>query len=65
MPQQTALTIAEQNLNDVWNEHLRAEFSSHSADQTIVTMSANPLLLAPARLREIDLVLVAMLASES
>ena len=44
MPQQTALTIAEQNLNDVWNEHLRAEFSSHSADQTIVTMSANPLI---------------------
>lgn len=35
MPQQTALTSAEQNLNDVWNEHLRAEFSSHSADETI------------------------------
>ena len=44
MPQQTALTPAEQNLNDVWNEHLRAEFSSHSADETIVTMSANPLI---------------------
>ena len=44
MPQQTALTPAEQNLNEVWNEHLRAEFSSHSADETIVTMSANPLI---------------------
>ena len=44
MPQQTALTPAEQNLNAVWNEHLRAEFSSHSPDETIVTMSANPLI---------------------
>jgi hypothetical protein len=38
------VTPAEQNLNDVWNEHLRAEFSSHSADETIVTMSSNPLI---------------------
>ena len=42
MPQQAALTPAEQNLNDVWNEHLRAEFSLHSADEAIVTMSKNP-----------------------
>src|SRR5215475_10551016 len=27
MPQQPALTVDEQKLNDVWNEHLRAEFS--------------------------------------
>src|SRR5215475_9947908 len=26
MPQQPALTVDEQKLNDVWNEHLRAEF---------------------------------------
>ena len=44
MPQQAALTADEQKLNDVWNEHLRAEFSAHSPDETIVTMSANPLI---------------------
>jgi carboxymethylenebutenolidase len=25
-----------------WNEHLRAEFSAHSADETVATMVANP-----------------------
>src|SRR5215813_13396224 len=44
LPQQAALTADEQKLNDVWNEHLRAEFSAHSPDETIVTMSANPLI---------------------
>src|SRR5215467_8365154 len=44
LPQQAALTADEQKLTDVWNEHLRAEFSAHSPDETIVTMSANPLI---------------------
>jgi carboxymethylenebutenolidase len=44
MPQQPALTADEQKLNDVWNEHLRAEFSAHSADEAIATMVANPLV---------------------
>jgi carboxymethylenebutenolidase len=42
MPEQPALTVAAQKLNDVWNEHLRAEFSAHSADEAIATMVANP-----------------------
>ena len=44
MPQQSALTADEQKLNDVWNEHLRAEFNAHSADETVATMVANPLI---------------------
>ena len=44
MTQESALTAVEQKLNDVWNEHLRAEFSAHSPDETIVTMAANPLI---------------------
>ena len=42
MPQQPALTADEQKFNDIWNEHLRAEFSAHSADETVATMVANP-----------------------
>jgi hypothetical protein len=38
--QQPALT--EQKLNDVWNKHLRAEFSAHSSDGTVGTMVSNP-----------------------
>ena len=44
MPQQPPLTADEQKLNDLWNEHLRAEFSAHSADEAIATMVANPLV---------------------
>ena len=44
MPQQAALTVDEQKLNDVWNEHLRAEFNAHSADETVATMVAEPLI---------------------
>jgi hypothetical protein len=44
MTQQPALTADEQKFNDVWNEHLRAEFSAHSADETVATMVANPLI---------------------
>jgi hypothetical protein len=38
MPQEPALTAGEQKLDDVWNEHVRADFSAHSPDETIVTM---------------------------
>jgi len=44
LPQQAALTADEQKLNDVWNEHLRAEFNAHSADETVATMIAEPLI---------------------
>ena len=44
MPQEPALTADEQKLDDVWNEHLRAEFNAHSADETVATMVANPLI---------------------
>ena len=44
MPQQPPLTADEQKLNDLWNEHLRAEFAAHSADEAIATMVANPLV---------------------
>jgi carboxymethylenebutenolidase len=42
MAQPPAFTAEEQTLNDVWNEHLRAEFSAHSADETVATMVAHP-----------------------
>jgi hypothetical protein len=42
MPQEAALTADEQKLNDVWNEHLRAEFAAHSPDEAVATMVANP-----------------------
>jgi len=44
MPQQPASTADEEVLNAVWNEHLRAEFSAHSADETVATMVASPLI---------------------
>jgi carboxymethylenebutenolidase len=44
MPQQSARTADEQKLIDVWDEHLRAEFSAHSPDKAIATMTANPLV---------------------
>jgi carboxymethylenebutenolidase len=37
-----SLTPAEKALSDAWDEHLRAEFAAHSADETIVTMSDVP-----------------------
>jgi carboxymethylenebutenolidase len=42
MAQPPALTANEQHVNDMWNEHLRAEFSAHSADEAIATMVAHP-----------------------
>ena len=44
MLRQSDLTAAEQKLDAVWNEHLRAEFSAHSADETVATMVADPLI---------------------
>lgn len=44
MPPQVALTADEQKLSDAWDEHLRTEFSAHSADEAINTMAANPLI---------------------
>ena len=44
MPQQTLLTTDEKRLNDAWEEHLRTEFSAHSADEAISTMVPNPLV---------------------
>jgi carboxymethylenebutenolidase len=37
-----ALTAAEQQLHDVWNDHLRAECSAHSADTALATMAVYP-----------------------
>src|SRR5262249_11283034 len=42
MSQQSALTAAEQKLNDLWNAHLRAEFDAHSAEEALATMVAHP-----------------------
>ena len=38
------LTSDEQKLSHAWEEHLRTEFSAHSADEAIATMVANPLV---------------------
>jgi carboxymethylenebutenolidase len=37
-PQKPALTPEQQFLNDLWDEHLREEFSTHDAQATIDTM---------------------------
>jgi carboxymethylenebutenolidase len=42
MSQPPALTTDEQQVNDLWNAHLRAEFSAHSADEALATMVAHP-----------------------
>lgn len=44
MTQQLPLTPEQQKLNDAWEEHLRTEFSAHSADDAIATMIPNPLV---------------------
>jgi carboxymethylenebutenolidase len=49
--QHPALTIEEQKLADVWDEHLRAEFQARSEKETLATMVANPRVhLAPVLL---------------
>jgi hypothetical protein len=44
MSQQPALTAEQQKLSDLWDAHLRAEFSAHAPDQAIATMVSNPLV---------------------
>ena len=44
MSQKPTLTAEEQRLNDLWEEHLRTEFTLHSADEAIATMAPNPLV---------------------
>jgi carboxymethylenebutenolidase len=46
LPQYPVLTAEQQKLNDVWNEHMRAEFDAHSADETIAIMVAHPIVNA-------------------
>jgi carboxymethylenebutenolidase len=42
--QQQLLTAEQQKLSDLWDEHVRAEFSAHAPDEAITTMVANPLV---------------------
>jgi carboxymethylenebutenolidase len=42
MSQRPVLTADQQLLNGAWQEHLRAEFTAHSADEAIATMVDNP-----------------------
>lgn len=44
MSQQPELTLDEQKISNLWEEHLRTEFDAPSADEAITTMVANPLL---------------------
>jgi carboxymethylenebutenolidase len=49
--QHTALTIDEQQLAGIWDEHVRAEFQARSVNETLATMVANPRVhLAPVML---------------
>ena len=42
MPNKLGLSVEQQKLNDVWDEHLRSEFDAHSADKALATMIKNP-----------------------
>jgi hypothetical protein len=42
MSQQPELTVDEQTINNLWEEHLRTEFDAHSADEAIASWSAPP-----------------------
>jgi carboxymethylenebutenolidase len=44
MREKSTLRVAGKELNDVWDEHLRAELRTHSADEALATMSGNPLV---------------------
>jgi hypothetical protein len=46
MSGQQALTAEQRKLNDLWEEHIRTEFSAHAPDETIATMTANPIVNA-------------------
>jgi hypothetical protein len=43
MSQQPELTVDEQKINNLWEEHLCTEFDAHSADEAIASMVANPI----------------------
>ena len=42
MSEAQALTAVQQKLSDLWDAHVRAEFSAHAADEAIATMVENP-----------------------
>ena len=42
MPNKFGLSVEQQKLNDVWDEHLRSEFDAHSVDRALATMIENP-----------------------
>jgi carboxymethylenebutenolidase len=44
MSQRQALTVDQQKLSDLWDEHVRTEFSAHAADEAIATMVEDPLV---------------------
>jgi carboxymethylenebutenolidase len=44
MSHQQPLTAEHQKLNDLWEEHIRTEFSAHAPDEAIATMTANPIV---------------------
>jgi carboxymethylenebutenolidase len=37
-PAAASLTPAQRHLNDLWEEHVRCEFATHNADDTLATM---------------------------
>jgi carboxymethylenebutenolidase len=44
MSKQHPLTTEQQKLDDLWEEHIRTEFSAHAPDEAIATMTANPIV---------------------
>ena len=44
MSKQRHLTIKQQKMNDLWEEHIRTEFGAHSPDEAIATMTTNPIV---------------------
>jgi carboxymethylenebutenolidase len=44
MSQLQPLTAEQQKLNDLWEEHVRTEFSAHAPDEAIATMIADPIV---------------------
>jgi hypothetical protein len=44
MSRQPELTVDEQKINNLWEEHLCTELDAHSADEAITTMVEKPLV---------------------
>jgi carboxymethylenebutenolidase len=44
MSQPHALSAEQQKLNDLWEQHVRTEFSAHAPDAAIATMVTDPLV---------------------